>query len=147
MKKAYFAVVVAAVGTHFAYLIYLPSGGFLAMRWLRTIWLHLPNVCWGFGVAALRFPCPLTSLEEWARARAGMDPLPTTGFIGRYVAGVLCPANRTGTAQTLAFVAAAVSWIALAIQRWRDKPSVCFAANESGVSAAWANQLPGSEEN
>ncbi len=119
MKKPYFAVVVISVGTHFAYLVYVPSGGFLALRWPRTIWLHLPAVCWGAGVVALHFPCPLTSLEEWARARAGMDPLPPTGFIDRYVAGVLYPPNRTGTAQALALAAAAVSWMALAIRRRR----------------------------
>ena len=117
MKKAYFAVVVGTATAHLAYLVYLPSGGFLALRWRRTLWLHLPTVCWGVGVVALKFPCPLTSLEAWARARAGMDPLPETGFIGRYVAGVLYPADRTGCAQTFAFLAAAVSWIALAIQR------------------------------
>ena|ERR1700738_823225 len=116
MKKAYFALVGGTAATHLAYLVYLPSGGFLALRWPRTFWLHLPTVCWGLGVVALGFPCPLTTLEAWARARAEMDPLPETGFIDRYVAGVLYPANRTGWAQTLAFLAAAASWIALAIQ-------------------------------
>ena len=116
MKRRYFAVVVATVATHFAYLVYLPSGGFLALRWRRTFWLHLPTVCWGVGVVTLNLSCPLTSLESWARTRAGMNPLPENGFVGRYVAGTLCPANRTGCAQTLAFLAAAVSWIALLIQ-------------------------------
>jgi hypothetical protein len=116
MKKAYFALVVGTAAAHLAYLVYLPSGGFLALRWRRTFWLHLPTVCWGIGVVAFEFPCPLTSLETCARRRAGMDPLPETGFIGRYVDGVLYPENRTGSAQTFAFLAAAVSWIALAIQ-------------------------------
>jgi hypothetical protein len=116
MKKPYFVVVVGTAAAHLAYLLYLPSGGFLALRWRRTFWLHLPTVCWGVGVVALEFPCPLTWLEAWARDRAGMDPLPETGFIGRYVAGVLYPAHRTGWAQAFAFVAAAVSWTALAIQ-------------------------------
>ncbi|MCV7076013.1 DUF2784 domain-containing protein [Mycobacterium szulgai] len=118
MRKIYFAVVAASIGAHFGYLIYLPSGGFLALRWPRTFWLHLPSVCWGIGVVALHWPCPLTSLEDWARARAGVGPLPKSGFIGRYVEGVCCPANRIGTAQTLAFAAAAVSWILLARRRW-----------------------------
>lgn len=117
MRKPYFAVVVSAVATHIAYLVYLPSGGFLALRWRRTFWLHVLTVCWGVAVVTLQFPCPLTTLEEWARARAGMEPLPRTGFIGRYVAGVVCPANRIGAAQSLAFFVAAVSWIVLAIQR------------------------------
>jgi hypothetical protein len=120
MKKAYFVVVVLTAGMHFAYLIYVPSGRFLALRRPRTIWLHLPAVLWGVGVVALHFPCPLTSLEEWARARAGMAPLPATGFIDRYVAGVLYPSNGTGVAQVFAFVTAAASWIALATKHHRQ---------------------------
>ncbi|OBK27847.1 hypothetical protein A5634_21925 [Mycobacterium asiaticum] len=116
MRKAYFGVVIATVVAHLAYLIYLPSGGFLALRWRRSLWLHLPAVCWGVGVVALKFPCPLTSLESWARERAAMPPLPDSGFTGRYVAGVAFPATRVGTAQKLAFLAAAVSWVALGVQ-------------------------------
>lgn len=115
MKKVYVAAVVFAAGAHFAYLIYLPSGGFLALRWPRTIVLHVPTVVWGAGVVALRFPCPLTWLEQWARRRAGMAQLPEDGFVDRYVAGVFYPANRTGLAQALAFSAAAISWAVLAL--------------------------------
>ena len=117
MKKAYSAVVAAAAGAHFAYLIFLPSGGFLALRWRRAIWWHIPSVCWGVGVVALHLPCPLTAAEEWARARAGLHPLPPTGFIGHYVAGVFLPPNRIRDAQMIGFLAAGVSWIALILQR------------------------------
>jgi len=120
MRKAYSALVVATAGTHFAYLAYVPSGGFLALRWPRTIWLHLPTVAWGVAVVVLDLRCPLTSLEKWARARAEMSPLPGTGFIDQYVAGVLYPSDRTGTAQALAFGAAGASWIALALKRRRQ---------------------------
>lgn len=119
MKRRYFAVVAATVAAHFGYLAYLPSGGFLALRWRRTFWLHLLAVSWGVGVVTLELRCPLTALEEWARARAGMGPLPDKGFIGRYVDGAVLPADRTGTAQAAAFTAAALSWIALIIQRRR----------------------------
>jgi Protein of Unknown function (DUF2784) len=119
MKKMHYATVVATVGAHFAYLIYLPSGGFLALRWPRTIVLHIPTVVWGVAVVGLRLPCPLTALESWARRRADMDPLPATGFIDRYVAGLLIPSGRTGVAQASAFVAAAVSWGVLAARHIR----------------------------
>ncbi|HTX96225.1 MAG TPA: DUF2784 domain-containing protein [Mycobacterium sp.] len=110
MKHVYFAAVAATVAAHFGYLVYLPVGGFLALRWPRTMVLHVPMVTWGVAVVALELPCPLTSLESWARRRADMAPLPSTGFIDRYVAGVLYPAGRTGAAQALAFIAAATSW-------------------------------------
>ncbi len=117
MKKLYSATVVATVVAHFAYLLYLPIGGFLALRWPRTMVLHVPTVAWGVAVVKLELPCPLTSLESWARHRAEMAPLPTTGFVDRYVAGVCYPTGRTGPAQALAFVAAAVSWGVLARRR------------------------------
>ncbi|QLL09032.1 DUF2784 domain-containing protein [Mycobacterium vicinigordonae] len=121
MRKPYAAVVVGAVATHIAYLIYLPSGGFLALRWRRSCWLHVPAVCWGVAVVTMELPCPLTTLERWARARADMDPLPTTGFIGHYVDGVMLPANRIGAAQSFAFLAAAASWIVLCVQRYKRR--------------------------
>lgn len=120
MKSMYFAVVLLTVGTHFAYLVYLPSGGFLALRWPRSILLHVPTVVWGIGVVRLHFPCPLTSFEQWARTRAEMDPLPAGGFIDRYGAGVLYPSDGTGVVQTLAFLAATLSWVVFASKRKRQ---------------------------
>lgn len=110
MHKPYVAVVAVTVGAHLAYLLYVPSGGFLALRWPRTILLHVPAVAWGVAVVALRLRCPLTSVESWARRRAGMDPLPTSGFLDRYVMGYFVPRGRVGAAQALAFTAAAISW-------------------------------------
>jgi hypothetical protein len=115
--------VILTVGAHLAYLVYLPSGGFLALRWPRSIGLHIAAVIWGIGVVVFGLPCPLTELERGARARADMDPLPATGFIDRYVAGVFYPANRTGAAQAVAFAAAAISWVAFAWQQRRRAPS------------------------
>ncbi len=122
-RNRYFLAVLVTVGAHFAYLLYVPSGGFLALRWPRSILLHVPAVGWGVGVVVRGWPCPLTRLEEWARARAGLDPLPTAGFIERYVAGVVYPPGSTGFAQAAAFLAAGASWVVLAGQRARRAQS------------------------
>ncbi|HUM00498.1 MAG TPA: DUF2784 domain-containing protein [Mycobacterium sp.] len=118
-EDVYVAVVILAVSAHFAYLIYVASGGFLALRWRHTIWLHVPAVLWGVGVVVWHLACPLTWLEDWARAHAGMGSLPGSGFIGHYVAGVLYPSNDTGIAQALAFSAVLVSWVAYAVTAMR----------------------------
>jgi hypothetical protein len=123
MKRMSLAAVVLTVGAHFAYLLYLPSGGFLALRWPRGIWLHVPTVIWGVGVVVFGLPCPLTELERLCRARAGMDPLPPSGFIGKYVDGVFYPTNRTGAAQALAFAAAGLSWAVFASNHLRSNGS------------------------
>lgn len=114
MRKLYAAVVAVTVGAHLAYLLYVPCGGFLALRWPKSILLHVPAVAWGVAVVALRLRCPLTSVESWARRRADMDPLPTSGFIDRYVTRHFVPPGCVGAAQALAFTAAAVSWAVLA---------------------------------
>ena len=135
----YVAVVILAVCAHFAFLIYVASGGFLALRWRRTIWLHVPAVLWGIGVVVWHLACPLTWLEGWARAHAGMGSLPGSGFIGHYVAGVLYPSNNTGIAQALAFSAVLVSWVAYAVTAtgtsYRGQPAdVARSASHRGQS-------------
>lgn len=121
MRAVYLVGVVATVAAHFAYLIYLPVGGFLALRRPRTLALHVPVVLWGLGVVGLHFPCPLTWLEQRVRARGGFDPLPPGGFVDRYVDGVLYPSGGTRRARTAAFTAAGVSWVMLAFKHSRKQ--------------------------
>lgn len=116
-RKRYAAAVVATAGAHFAYLLYVPGGGFLALRWPRTLIAHIAAVGWGVAVVALRLPCPLTALEDWARRRAELEPLPPAGFIDRYIEGQWLPTGRVGVAQAAAFAAAAASWGVVAAHR------------------------------
>lgn len=121
MSVLYTALLALVVAAHFAFLIYLPSGGFLALRWRRTIWLHVPVVLWGVGSVVLHFWCPLTALEQWTRASAGLPPLGSAGFIDHYITGVMYPSGATGYAQAAAFTAVLVSWIAYALTARRAR--------------------------
>ena len=105
----------AAVAAHLGFLIYVPSGGFLALRWRRTRWLHAVAVGWGLSVVLLDVPCPLTILEDKAREKAGMTTLTEGGFVAHYVDGLCYPAGATSRAQQAAFAAAAVSWLLLTV--------------------------------
>ena len=122
VRRVHYGAVAATVIAHLGYLVYLPSGGFLALRWRRTFWLHVPAVCWGIAVTRLELPCPLTALESRARAWAQMKPLPANGFVDRYISGIVVPNDRIESAQKLAFLAVAVSWIALAVQILAEQP-------------------------
>ena len=62
-------LVTLTVTMHFAFIAYLVTGGFVALRLRRTLPLHVAAVVWGLGSTLLGWPCPLTSLERWARAR------------------------------------------------------------------------------
>ncbi len=106
----YKIVIVLVVTVHFAFIGYVVIGGLLALRWRRTMWLHVPAVIWGAAISTKRVDCPLTWVERWARAKAGMAPLPPDGFIGHYVTGVIYPVSWVGGIEFAVFAVVAVSW-------------------------------------
>ena len=106
----YQSVVALVVVLHFVFIGYVVIGGFLALRWRRTIWLHIVAVIWGIAIATKRVDCPLTWLERWARARAAMAPLPPDGFIAHYVTGVIYPVGWVVGVQLVSFAVVALSW-------------------------------------
>jgi hypothetical protein len=118
----YHIVVALAVVAHFAFLCYLIVGGFVALRWRRAIWLHVLVVLWGIAITTARLDCPLTWLERWSRAKAGMAPLPPDGFIAHYVVGALYPASWAGWVPVGVFALVAVSWTLYVRTRASDRP-------------------------
>ena len=78
------------VVVHFAALLYIGFGGFLAWRWPRTLAVHALFALWGVAVNILPLTCPLTALEDWLRSRQGLGPLPG-GFNEYYIYDVLIP--------------------------------------------------------
>lgn len=107
----YVIALACIVVLHFAFIGYVVAGGFLALRFRRTMWLHVPAVIWGIGIATNRLDCPLTWAERWARRRAGLAPLPSEGFIAHYVTGTFYPAGWLLGVQLTAFALVAVSWV------------------------------------
>jgi hypothetical protein len=106
----YEIAVALTVALHFAFIGYVVVGGFFALHWRRTIWLHAPAVVWGIGIGTECVDCPLTWVERWARARAGMAPLPPDGFIAHYITGAIYPVGWIGGVQLVTFALVAVSW-------------------------------------
>lgn len=101
----------ATMVVHFAFLVYVVTGGFLAWRWPRLIWPHLALAAWGFSTITIGFHCPLTYVENWGRQHAGEQGLPPSGFIDHYIEGVVYPERYTGLIQFLAGTIVVISWI------------------------------------
>jgi hypothetical protein len=114
VKDIYVVAVGLVVAVHFAFLIYLLVGGFLALRWRWTILLHVPVAIWGIGIVTLRYDCPLTWLEQRARHGAGMAPMPD-GFIDHYITGVLYPADNVLLVEAVVGAVVIASWILFAV--------------------------------
>lgn len=80
----------AVVVLHFAFVVFVVSGGLLVLRWPRAAWVHVPSAAWGATVALAGRVCPLTPLEVWLRERAG-EAAYGGDFVDRYVIPLLYP--------------------------------------------------------
>jgi hypothetical protein len=119
MAPLYTVVAWLAAAAHFAFLVYLPLGGFLALRLPRTIWMHLAAVLWALASVAWGLACPLTAVERWARAGAGMAPMGPAGFIDHYITSAMFPSGGIGYLQAAVFAAVALSWAAYGVRARR----------------------------
>jgi|GEM_PF-38129 len=106
----YRIAVALIVASHLAFIGYVVVGGFLALRWPRTLWLHSAATFWAVLIVVGHLDCPLTWLERRARATAGMAPLPPDGFIAHYLAGVLYPPAWTTAVEVAVLVTVLGSW-------------------------------------
>jgi hypothetical protein len=107
----------AAMVVHFAFLVYMAVGGFLAWRWRRTIWAHLAVAAWGVLSVVTGVECPLTLAEDWARHSAGQEGLPTSGFIDHYIEGVIYPEEYTNLARLGVAVLVLFSYVGYVLRR------------------------------
>ncbi|MBV9321623.1 MAG: DUF2784 domain-containing protein [Mycobacterium sp.] len=131
MYQIVFALTVIA---HFLFIGYVVAGGFLALRWRRTIWLHLAAVLWGAASVVGHVGCPLTGVERWARNRAGMPPLTSKGFIANYITGVFYPAGWMIAVHVVVAAIIAASWT-IYVWRGRRREDVAVPADNRRISA------------
>jgi hypothetical protein len=91
---------------HVAFALFVVLGGLAVLRWPPVAWVHLPAAAWGVAIEYGGWICPLTTLENALRARAGEAGY-AGGFVEHYVIPVLYPAGLTPPRQ-VAFGTAAL---------------------------------------
>lgn len=99
------------MSAHFAFLVYVALGGFLAWKWRWALIPHLGVAAYAGGTVVIGWPCPLTDWENEFRFRAGQEGLPATGFIDHYIEGVVYPEGNIVYAQSAVALMIAISWI------------------------------------
>ncbi len=82
------------VALHATFVLFVASGGFLALRWRRLVWLHVPAALWGALIEFMGWICPLTPLENRLRLLAGGAGY-QGGFVEHYLIPTLYPAHYT----------------------------------------------------
>ena len=116
----------ATMVVHFAALIYIGFGGFLAWRWPKSIFVHVFFAAWGVVVNVTPLPCPLTALENHFRAQQGLGDLPG-GFNDHYIFGPLIADDYVQYVVYVALLVLVVSY-AGAYALWRHRRSPLIAA-------------------
>jgi hypothetical protein len=78
---------------HFCFILFVIFGGFLALKWRKIIWLHLPAATWGALIEFAGWICPLTTLENRLRSASGGGY--ASGFIEHYIIPMIYPSALT----------------------------------------------------
>lgn len=125
MRYGVLADVVVLV--HLGFLAFLVCGGFLAWRWPRLLWLHLPVVLWAVVVVAFNVPCPLTMAENRLRQLAGERGY-SGSFIDHYLNQVIYPGHLLVPIRLLITIAVGCSYLGLLL-RHRPRHSSVLAKN------------------
>jgi hypothetical protein len=83
---------------HTSFAVFTVVGSFVALRWRRLYWLHLPCLLRGCIVELAGLTCPLTPLENRLRAASGL-PTYRGDFLAHYLGAVLYPTGLTRVTQ------------------------------------------------
>ena len=88
----------AVLVVHLGFVLFVAFGGLAVLRFRALAWLHVPAVLWAGVVELAGLACPLTPLESWLRARAGLAPY-SEDFLAHHLLLLIYPAGLTRPAQ------------------------------------------------
>ena len=98
----YSALAVSVLLLHALFILWVVFGALLT-RWRPILrWLHIASLVWGILTELLPWPCPLTVLENWFEAKAGVEPY-QGGFLIHYLDKLVYP-DISATVLTVAGV-------------------------------------------
>ena len=113
---------------HTAVVLFMLTGGLLALRWPRLVLAHAPVALAVLTVNLAGAPCPLTTVELALRERAGAPPY-DGGFLGHFLFGPLGLDVRSVAVQAGMYSVAlgfnAVGYALLAARVRRRRPVTC----------------------
>ena len=123
------AFVVIAVYSHLAivvlilhvlFILWVVFGALLTWRRPTLRRLHIASLVWGIVTELGPWPCPLTLLENWLEAKAGIEPY-QGGFLLHYLDRLVYP-DVSAIVLTIAGVIVCVLNLAFyGYQMWRDR--------------------------
>ncbi|MGD1080513.1 MAG: DUF2784 domain-containing protein [Candidatus Sulfotelmatobacter sp.] len=98
----YSALATFVLFVHALFILWVVFGVLLTRSRPILRWLHIASLVWGILSELLPWPCPLTVLENWFEARAGVEPY-QGGFLLHYLDKLVYP-DISATVLTVAGV-------------------------------------------
>ena len=86
----YSALATSVLFLHALFTLWVVSGALLTRSRPILRWLHIASLVWGILTELLPWPCPLTVLENWLEAKAGVQPY-QGGFLLHYLDKLVYP--------------------------------------------------------
>lgn len=83
---------------HLAYILWVVFGGLLSRRRPVLAGLHIASLVYSIAIELGPWPCPLTLVENWLEARAGLVPY-SGPFLLHYLDAIIYP-NLSGVLVT-----------------------------------------------
>ena len=100
--NVYSGLAVCVLFLHMLFILWVVFGVLLTLSRPVLRWLHIVSLVWGILTELLPWPCPLTVLENWLEAKAGVQPY-QGGFLLHYLDKVVYP-DISASALTVAAV-------------------------------------------
>ncbi|MBZ5689511.1 MAG: DUF2784 domain-containing protein [Acidobacteriia bacterium] len=75
---------------HALFIVWVVFGAFVTRSRPVLRWMHIASLVWGIFTELLPWPCPLTVLENWLEAKAGVQPY-QGGFLLHYLDKLVYP--------------------------------------------------------
>src|SRR6266853_3490306 len=86
----YSVLAISVLFLHALFILWVVFGALLTRSRPILRWMHIISLVWGILTELLPWPCPLTVLENWLEAKAGVQPY-QGGFLLHYLDKVVYP--------------------------------------------------------
>jgi hypothetical protein len=90
VPNVYSGLAVCVLVLHALFIVWVVFGALLTRSRPILRWLHVASIIWGILTELLPWPCPLTGLENWLEAMAGVAPY-QGGFLLHYLDRLVYP--------------------------------------------------------
>lgn len=113
----YVALAVAVLILHTLFIVWIIFGALITRNRPILRWLHIASLIWGILTELTAWPCPLTLVENWLEAKAGIEPY-QGGFLLHYLDRLVYPDISVVLLVTVGVLVCAVNLVIYVWQVW-----------------------------